>query len=125
MISGGNATVYVSNMDKAVQFYTEVLGLKLVQRFGNEWAEVNAKDGFVIGLHPRRENDSHHRPGTPGSVQIGLNVDEKLENVISTLQKRGVEFRGGIIGNDSDSPVSLAFLGDPDGNEIYLCETKE
>lgn len=29
MISGGNATVYVSDMDAAVRFYSEILGLKL------------------------------------------------------------------------------------------------
>ncbi len=29
MISGGNATVFVSNMDTSVAFYTEGLGLKL------------------------------------------------------------------------------------------------
>jgi catechol 2,3-dioxygenase-like lactoylglutathione lyase family enzyme len=32
MISGGNATVFVSNMDAAVHFYTDVLGLKLTDR---------------------------------------------------------------------------------------------
>ncbi|MCU1262991.1 MAG: hypothetical protein JWO80_5876 [Bryobacterales bacterium] len=35
MISGGNATVFVSNMDRAVEFYTGVLGLKLTNRFGD------------------------------------------------------------------------------------------
>ena len=40
MISGGNATVYVSNMDAAVQFYTETLGLTLTNRFGNHWATL-------------------------------------------------------------------------------------
>jgi catechol 2,3-dioxygenase-like lactoylglutathione lyase family enzyme len=42
MITGGNATVFVSNMDRAVQFYTEVLGLKLTNRFGDNWATVEA-----------------------------------------------------------------------------------
>jgi hypothetical protein len=32
MISGGNATVYVSKMDTAVRFYCEILGLKLTLR---------------------------------------------------------------------------------------------
>jgi len=31
MITGGNATVFVSNMDNAVRFYTEVLGLRLTK----------------------------------------------------------------------------------------------
>ena len=35
MISGGNATVYVSNIDWAVHFYTDVLGFTLTNRFGN------------------------------------------------------------------------------------------
>src|SRR5262249_26868336 len=42
MIHGGNATVYVSDMDRSVRFYTETLGLKLKHRFGNHWAEVIA-----------------------------------------------------------------------------------
>ena len=29
MISGGNATLYVKDFDKAVDFYTRVLGMKL------------------------------------------------------------------------------------------------
>ncbi len=53
MISGGNATVFVSNMDASVRFYTEVLGLKLTnRRFGNSWATVDAGKGLTIGLHP-------------------------------------------------------------------------
>jgi catechol 2,3-dioxygenase-like lactoylglutathione lyase family enzyme len=32
MVSGGNATVFVSNMDAAVLFYAETLGLKLTNR---------------------------------------------------------------------------------------------
>ncbi|HEX4134941.1 MAG TPA: VOC family protein [Bryobacteraceae bacterium] len=52
MISGGNATVFVSNMDAAVRFYTEVLGLKLTNRFGDNWATVEAGKGLTIGLHP-------------------------------------------------------------------------
>ena len=35
MITGGNATVFVSNMDNAVRFYTEVLGLRLTKAFSN------------------------------------------------------------------------------------------
>jgi predicted enzyme related to lactoylglutathione lyase len=42
MISGGNATVFVSSMDRAVDFYTGVLGCKLTNRFGDNWATVEA-----------------------------------------------------------------------------------
>jgi catechol 2,3-dioxygenase-like lactoylglutathione lyase family enzyme len=49
MISGGNATVFVSNMDAAVRFYTQVLGLRLTNRFGDNWATGRSGPG------------SHHR----------------------------------------------------------------
>src|SRR5687768_1498646 len=68
MLYGGNATVYVSNMDQAVRFYTEVLGLKLTNRFGNHWATVQVGKTLVLGLHPWREPAP--APGTKGSVQI-------------------------------------------------------
>jgi len=72
MINGGNATIYVSNMDKAVQFYSEVLGLKLTNCFGDHWATVQAGKSLTIGLHPWMA--THPQPGTKGSVQIGLVV---------------------------------------------------
>ena len=74
MISGGNATVYVSNMDAAVQFYTKMLGLTLTNRFGNHWATLetgtcywsHGESGLTIGLHPA--SPKRPAPGTVGGV---------------------------------------------------------
>jgi len=55
MITGGNATVYVSDMNRAVDFYVGLLGLKLAERFGNHWAQIEAGKSLVIGLHPKSE----------------------------------------------------------------------
>ena len=91
MINGGNATVYVSNMDTAIRFYTDVLGLKLTNRFGNHWATVQAGTTLVIGLHPW--SAKYPRPGTKGAVQIGLVVsrDEPIKDFAARLRKHGVE----------------------------------
>src|SRR5262249_25063037 len=70
MITGGNVTVYVSDIDRAVAFYVNQLGLKLSQRFGNHWAEVRVGDTLVIGLHPK--SDKGPAPGTSGAMSIGL-----------------------------------------------------
>jgi catechol 2,3-dioxygenase-like lactoylglutathione lyase family enzyme len=117
MISGGNATVYVSDFERAVCFYTEALGLKLGYRSGNEWATVEAGPGLTIGLHAI--TDKGPRPGTHAAIEIGFNVTEPIEKVVAVLQERGVEFRGPIVG---DGPVKLASFVDPDGNPLYLCE---
>ena len=53
MLSGGHAIVYVAEMDAAVRFYSDVLGLNLTNRYGDKWATVEAGRNLVIGLHPR------------------------------------------------------------------------
>ena len=119
MISGGNITVMVSNMDASVRFYTEVLGMKLSTRFGDHWATVDAGRGLVIGLHPA--SPQYPAPGTKGGTLIGLEVDEPIQQVVERLSSKGVRFLGPII-NDAGSG-SFAHLEDPDGNFIYLWET--
>jgi predicted enzyme related to lactoylglutathione lyase len=69
MISGGNATVFVSNMDRAVEFYSDVLGMKLSNCFGDHWATVEAGKGLTIGLHPA--SSKYPAPGTKGGDDTG------------------------------------------------------
>jgi len=45
MIRGGNATIYVTDMDRSVAFYTETLGLRLAFRAGDHWAGIDAGTG--------------------------------------------------------------------------------
>ena len=117
MISGGNATVFISSMDNAVRFYTEVLELKLVNRFGDHWATVDAGKGLTIGLHPASPN--HPSPGTKGAIVLGLEINEEIEKVRSRLSGRGVKFSGPVTWSREGN---FARLEDPDGNEIYLWE---
>ncbi len=120
MIRGGVATVYVSDLDAAVAFYTKVLELPLLFRAGEHWAAIDAGDGFQIGLHPASEHGPS--PGTSGAVSIGLNVTDSLEAVVARLEAHGVKFRGPIQG-DAEGAIRLAFFGDGDGNDLYLCES--
>jgi predicted enzyme related to lactoylglutathione lyase len=117
MITGGNATVFVSNMDRAVQFYTEVLGLKLTNRFGDSWATVDAGRGLTIGLHPA--SPKYPAPGTKGGIMLGLEVEGAIDKVVAALGKKGVQFKDSVIRSEAGNFVHLE---DPDGNEIYLWE---
>lgn len=117
MITGGNATVFVSNMDTAVEFYTQTLGLKLTNRFGNHWATVDAGKGLTIGLHPA--STKYPAPGTKGAIMLGLEIDEPIEAVVARLSGKGVKIKGSIV---RDEGGTFAHLEDPDGNEMYLWE---
>lgn len=117
MISGGNATIIVANMDNAIRFYTEVLGLKLTNRFGNDWATVSAGEGLTIGIHPA--SPKYPLPGTKGSIILGLEIDVPVERTVSRLADHGVAIKGSIVRSEPGNFVSLE---DPDGNAIYLWE---
>lgn len=119
IIDGGLPTVFVSDIDRSIAFYTDVLELKLLRREGNLWAMIETKERLIFALHPA---SSHGPPaGTIGSVTIGFNVTKPLDEVVDALRKRGVRFHASI----QDAPelgLRTVFFGDPDGNQFYLCE---
>jgi catechol 2,3-dioxygenase-like lactoylglutathione lyase family enzyme len=116
MFKDANVTVMVSNMDRAVNFYVETLGLKLKSRYGDYFAQVEAP-GTTIALHPSSKNGP--QPGKSESLSIGLGVDN-LESAMATLRDKGVTFSGEV----EDGPVKLAFFTDPDRNPLYLSQTQ-
>ncbi|UOQ75250.1 VOC family protein [Hymenobacter cellulosilyticus] len=119
-LSGGTASIYVSDMDRAVRFYHETLGLTLAVRIANEWAELDAGNGFIVGLHQATAQGVS--PGTAGAINIELRVaaPHTLEEAVAALQARGVPFSAPIA---SYEHVRLAYLQDPDGNQIILAQT--
>jgi predicted enzyme related to lactoylglutathione lyase len=118
MITGGLATVFVSDIDRSIRFYTETLGLALEQRFGDHWASVKAANGLTIGLHPASEESP---AGGKGSITIGFNLDEPIDTVVDRLKKQGVKFTKEIF---QDGYSRIAYFADPDGNEFYIIELK-
>lgn len=116
MFAAGNVTIYVSNMDQSVRFYSETLGLKLAYRFGNEWASIEAGRGLTIGLHPAT---AQMAAGRKGSMAIGLELSGSIHEAVKTLEGKGVRFDGPI---NKDKAGSFVGLSDPDGNQVYLAE---
>src|SRR5215470_3951590 len=115
MFTSGNVTICVANMDRAVQFYTETLGLKLAYRFGDHWASVELGKGLTIGLHPA----SAESPKGRGGMAIGLELAGSLEDAMRRLEAKGVSF--GSIVNEGKAG-KFAHFRDPDGNLLYLAE---
>ena len=119
LISGASPTIFVADLDRAVRFYNETLGLDIAFRAGPHFCMIDAGSGCQIGLHPPGPNTPP--PGSNGGTQVGLNVNGSIESVVHTLTARGVKFTGPII---DDKAVKLAVFTDPDGNILYLCEVK-
>jgi len=112
-------TIFVSNMDRAVRFYTEVLGMKVEYRFGNDWASLKTEDGVTVGLHPA----SNASPaGRKGSITIGFEVSEPIDKAVAGMKAKGVKFSGPIV---DDKEIKAAHFADPDGNEMYIVETQK
>ena len=120
MFRAGVVTIYVSDMDRAVQFYTQALGFALKERYGNHWASIDGGPGLTIGLHPAT---AEVPAGRQGSIALGLYLSQPIAEAVKTLTSRGIAFTGPVI-ND-DGMLSLAFFTDPDGNSLYLAEMSQ
>jgi catechol 2,3-dioxygenase-like lactoylglutathione lyase family enzyme len=131
-ISGGNASVFITDMDKTVDFYVKMLGLKQKTRIGNEWAEIDAGRGLVIGLH--QPHAGTKRPGDIGAINIELAVTKPLEDVLRevraarralTAKADGAFGQGDpyFIGEIESWPnVRLVPVSDPDRNVVTLAQ---
>lgn len=111
-------TILVSDMDRAVAFYTGVLNCKIQFRFGNEWAQLRTLDGVSIGLHPA---SAENPAGVKGSIMLGISVDS-IENAMREMKSKGVKFTSPV---RDDKEVLLASFEDPDGNPFYLAQPKQ
>jgi catechol 2,3-dioxygenase-like lactoylglutathione lyase family enzyme len=118
LLAGGNASVYVTDIDRAVAFYIEQIGLPLKKRVGTEWAEIDAGRGLVIGLHRARPPETA-AAGARGAINIEVAAQRPLHEVVETLRERGVRFKGAILEYPA---VLLATVLDPDDNEILLAQ---
>jgi catechol 2,3-dioxygenase-like lactoylglutathione lyase family enzyme len=121
------ATVFVSDQDKALDFYA-ALGFE--KRADNEWAEgrfltVGIKDQeFDILLWPGAAGQGKAAPGAPAtSVPGALFIEsDDLRRDFAALKARGVEFAET---EPEAYPFGLRVTAlDPDGNRISLRQTR-
>jgi len=117
MILESSVTIMVSNVDKALVFYKEILGLKLRKNYSSKYAEVQI-NGFIIGLHLK--NSDRLKSCESNSMSIGFRVED-LENSVTNLKNKGVEFPDEI---EDGEARKFAYFQDPDGNTLYLWQSK-
>ena len=121
MITGLKDVYYnVADMQRAVAFYSGVLGLKVVDS-NPYWTSLDV-GGVRLGLHwsegaavPAVPRDSH---GAHAGGVVTLQVVD-IQAAHDTLRARGVTFLSGVTKNPWGS---LAVFEDPDGNVLKLMQ---
>ncbi len=116
----GHVHLKVANLERALKFYTEVMGFALMQRMGDSAAFVSA-GGYHhhIGLNTwQSRNGAPPAPGTTGLFHLAILLPSRLE--LARTFKRLLDHNWPIDGA-SDHLVSEAiYLRDPDGNGIEI-----
>jgi predicted enzyme related to lactoylglutathione lyase len=105
--------VPVSDVDRAADFYADILGLPLLFRFpGNAFFDAHG-----VRLYLARPTE----PGYGGPVTIYFRVDD-VSATFERLVGRGATVREApeITHRDPAYDLWLAFVSDPDGNNIGL-----
>jgi lactoylglutathione lyase len=126
-----HTSIRTSNMDKSINFYTKLIGLKLQGR--REIPKNNAEIAFlqdtqakgsVLELTYYRKQRKFLQPDYEDRLfdHLAFNVDD-MQKTIETLRKNNVTI--------TDEPYTLgpggstiAFIEDPDGTLIELIERK-
>ena len=116
----GHVHLNVANLQRALDFYSDVLGFELQQRMGHSAAFISA-GGYHhhIGLNTWESlGASPPPPGATGLYHLAILYPTRAElgNALLRLQAAGVELDGA-----SDHGVSEAlYLRDPDNNGVEL-----
>lgn len=111
-----NVTVNVTNLERSNQFYTEVLGFKVLEQT-DEMIRYTADDKNNILTIVQPSNVLHKEERRAGLYHFAilLPTAKDLANIVIQLQENGVQIGA------SDHLVSEAlYIFDPDGNEIEI-----
>jgi len=122
----------VTDLDRAVRFYTEMLGCRVVLRYEGAIAWLNfgqyreGVGGLGEGFHdlalyrvPHPAPDDRRKRAGMNHVAIRLRTPEEVDQAARYLQAKGVKILKGPLTHKEDRDRYLYFE-DPDGNMIEL-----
>lgn len=117
--SAGLAWIVVQDLDKALKFFTEVLGLKVLSRADEwGWAELAGEDGVaILGV----AHSAHETQVKPGQNAIMTFTVSDIEHSKSAMAKKGAELVGEVM--EIPGHVKLQSFKDKDGNLFQLVQT--
>ena len=129
-IIGGNyiikdidhVAIVVSDMDVAVEFYTEVLGLGLIKDGRAEGGEkktfIGTKSKVILAMTEDKEGKARDNASAGGVNHIAFGVSD-VEKAAEILRGKGVKFIEEKV--SEDGKVKAYHFLDPDGLELEIC----
>lgn len=114
----------VADLQRAVRFYRELLGMSEVTRWGEERPAVWLRMGVneVLGLWPRSSGGAGvaiHGSRGGEHVHFAVYVEQgSLKSWRERLELEGLEVKGPVPFSQGDS----LFVTDPDGNVVELAD---
>ncbi len=115
--------VSVSDIDQAVKFYTDVIGLKLLNKSEHyPWAELGSPDGegAVLGLAGHDPSTADGTSVPPGSnAVVTMSVDD-LNKEMEAFKQKGVKLLGEMM--EVPGHVKMQMFEDLDGNRFQIVE---
>ncbi|HEV2042648.1 MAG TPA: VOC family protein [Casimicrobiaceae bacterium] len=113
----------VNDVDVGVEFYTNILGFELVEKWGPPFAMVKRGDLTLWlsgpGSSASRPLPDGSKPVPGGWNRLVLETDD-LASLVAKLTQSGAHFRSEIVSGPGGKQV---LVNDPSGNPIELFES--
>ncbi len=121
MIDGVQDVYYnVRDMRRALRFYGDVLGLRIVEQ-SEHWSALDA-GGVRLGLHGTGGGPVPPIPRDAGGARAGATLTFRVDDLaaeVQRLKQAGVRFLGEIVTAEWGSVIAFE---DPDGNVLKLMQ---
>ncbi len=116
----GHVHLKVSNLDKALAFYVDVLGFEITLRYGSQAVFISA-GGYHhhIGLNTWYSKDAEPAPvNAPGLFHTAILYPTRKD--LATILQRLIDEKYPITGASNHGVSEALYLNDPDGNGVEL-----
>lgn len=114
--------ITVSDLDRAVAFYCNVLDLKLVNKNAENTLATLAAGELLIRLQtPRRSGALVAAAPAPGTSDLCLEVDEEPAETLARMERLDIDVVAGpVTRHGMRGKMQSVYVRDPDGSLIEL-----